>query len=123
MPVDVHVTDAAVLVLVDVEATGTPAVEEPDGESDDHERDRGLGTPPHRLGQVLAEHDDGEPEGKQGRRVAEPPEEAEPPGAPAGTLVPAGDERRDRGEMVGIGRVAEAEQDGDRDHDPDGDPV
>ena len=59
-------------------------------------------------------------------RVAAWPSPQKRPSRPAlrpSTLCPTGDERRDRGEMVGIGRVAEAEQDGDRDHDPDGDPV
>ncbi len=43
--------------------------------------------------------------------MPEPPGEAEPPRAPrAAPLVPGEDERRERGQVVGVGGVAKAEQ-------------
>ena len=56
----------------------------------------------------------GSAEREERRRVAEAPGEAEPRGAPRARRSRAGgDQRRHSGEVVGVGRVAEAEQDRD----------
>ena len=58
---------------VRVEGAAVPAQEQRDRERDDHEADRRLRCLLHRLGQVALEEHDRQPEGEQGRRVAEAP--------------------------------------------------
>src|SRR5947207_12130943 len=55
--------------------------------------------------------------------MSEAPGEAETAGEPARALLLRADQRGHRGEMVGIGRVAQAEDDCDHDDDRDRCPV
>ena len=111
---------AAVLVLVDVQGSLAPAIEKTRGEADDDEGDRHLGCLHDALGQVAVEEDDRHPEGEQRGRMPQAPGEPELRGSSAGTLPSPGDQRGDCGEVVGIARVAQPEQDRSQEHDPDG---
>ena len=117
MGVQVPVDDAVVLVLVDVEAAGSPAAQEPERERDDHDAGERLGRALEAGREVAAEKHDRDPERDEGRRVAEAPREAEPARSAPGPVRLAGDERRDRDEVIRVGGVAEAEQHRDRKHD------
>ena len=55
--------------------------------------------------------------------MAEAPERAEPGRSPAGALLPRGNERRDGGDVIRVGRMAQAEQHRDEEHDDDGSAV
>ena len=107
-------------VRVQVEVAVPPADEQPDREEDDQRRDGGLGALLQALREELLEEQDREAEEDERERVPEAPERAEPGRCPAGALLPGGDECRDRGDVVGIRRVAQAEQGRDEDHDEDG---
>src|SRR5438105_1055170 len=100
-----------------------PTQEQEHGEQDDHEADTRLGRPLHALGQVGAVEDHRQAEDEQRRRMAEPPGQAEPRCA-TGCALPAGrDHRRDRGEMIWIARVPQAEEHRHTDDDQQRRPV
>ena len=108
----------AVRVIVHAEHPALPADEQPDRQADDQQADRGLGGLLHRRGQVGLEEHDRHAEQEQARGVPEAPRETEPGGRLRRALLGAGDQRRDGGEVVGVGRVPEAEQDSDEgDHE------
>ena len=94
------------------ERAAAPADEQPERERRDHEPDRDLGAllDPGRQ-ERLPEHDR-HAEDEQRGRVPEPPRKPEPGGAAA----PVCDQGRDRDEVIGVARVPQPEDDGDRDH-------
>ena len=96
---------------MNLEPAAPPADEQPDGEADDQEPDGGLRSLLNRLGQIRLEEDDRQAEGEERRRMADSPGEAEPRGEPRRPLAAGGDQRRHGGEVVRVGRMAEAEQD------------
>ena len=114
--VEVAMLHRAMAMNVGVEAARAPVQQEPDRQRHDHDADRQLGAPLHAVGQVGAEQHDRQAEGEQRGRVAQPPSEAQAPGAARAALLVGGDQRRDRGEVVGIGGVAQPEEDGDGAH-------
>src|SRR5207247_9784367 len=63
---------------------------------------------------------DRQPEGKERARVSEAPGEAELCRQTPRVLLLRGDQRRHRREVVGIGCVTQAEQDGGADHEYEG---
>src|SRR5262245_27359241 len=104
---------ALVGVHVEVKEPTAPADEQPDGEAGDQDADARLGTALDRIGQVGLEEHDREAEGEQAEGVAQAPREAEPRGRAGGPLPGTGDQGRDGGEVVGVGRVAQPEHDRD----------
>jgi hypothetical protein len=118
--VRVRVHDVAMAMRVHVEVAPAPAEQQPDGEPDDQQPDGDLRRLLHAIGQRVAPEHEREAEREQRDRVARAPGEAERrrPARAAGPV--AEDQRRDRGEVVGIRRVAHAEQqrDEDRDEEP-----
>ena len=117
--VQVGVSLAAVGVCVDVEPAAAPPAEQAYGEGDDRDGDGRLGEVLHRRGQILAEDEDRKPEREEREPVTDAPRQAEPCGGGAGPPVRAGDERRHGGEVIGVGRMAKAEQDPDEQNEPD----
>src|SRR5256886_13292338 len=99
------------LVRVDVyvEESPTPADEQPERETDDQETDGGLGTLLGPLRQVRLEEDDRNAEEEEAGRVAGAPGRAESCGGLRRALLGSGDQRRDSGEVVRVGRMAEPE--------------
>jgi hypothetical protein len=71
------------------------------------------------LRKEAVEEDDRKPEGEQRRRVAKAPGEPELAGARGRALAAARDERRHGGEVIRVARVAEPEQGGDGENDPE----
>ncbi len=112
------------LVLVDVrmeiEVAVAPADEESERQEDDQGRNRRLGALLHPLGKILLEEEDRKAEEHERQSVAEAPERAEPCRRTARALTPRGNQRRDGGDVIRIGRVAEAEKHRDENHDADG---
>jgi hypothetical protein len=106
-------------VGVEAEQTAAPADEQPDGEVGNEESDRGLSGLLDAVRQEPVEDEDGQPEGEQGRGVAHAPCESELARPASGTFLVACDERRDRCQVIGVGRVAEPEEDRDGQHDHD----
>src|SRR5262245_56073163 len=100
----------------EVKEPRAPADAQQDGEAGDQDADARLGTALDRVGQVRLEEHDREAEGEQAEGVAQAPREAEPRGRAGGPLPCTGDQRRDGGKMVWVGRVAQPEHDCD-DHD------
>ena len=116
--VRVRVDDVAVAVRVDVEVAAPPAHQQPDREADDQQPDRDLRHLLDALGQRVAPEHERQPERQQRQRVAGAPREPEPyGGAPAAARARRG-RARDRGEVVGVGRMAQPEQ--QRDEQGDG---
>jgi len=70
------------------------------------------------LRQEVVEEEDRKPEGEQGRRVAGAPGEPEFLGAASSALPAARGECR-HSEVVRVARVAQSEENGDCEHDPD----
>ena len=111
--VGVSVPEAAVRVSMDVEGAMPPSEEQAGREADDQESDPDLCRPLKLGRQITVEQDDRQPERDQRRPVAEAPRQTQdpgPPGAPAGVVQ---DEGRDRGQVIGIGRVREPEEERD----------
>jgi hypothetical protein len=108
--VDVRVAAAVVLVEVNVVHPAPPAHEQPHGERHDDDADRCLGALLCALRQVGLEEHDRQAEDEERRRVAEPPGEAESPGAASPSFLVRRDQRADRREVVGVGRVAQAQE-------------
>ena len=115
--VRVGVHDVPVPVRVDVEVAAPPAYEQPCCERDDQRADRDLGRPVDGSGQRVAVEHERQPERHQRDRVTEAPCEAEDPGAPRSAARAREDQGRHGREVVGVGRVAQAEQDGDEQRD------
>ena len=112
-----------VRVRVEVEVPVPPADEEADGEEDDERRDGRLGPLLEALGQVALGEQDRDAEEDQRDGVAEAPPGAEPRGRPRRTLAARRDQRRHRGDVVGVGRVPEPEEHRDEEDDDDRRPV
>ncbi len=68
---------------------------------------------------ATVEEEDRQAEGEQRRRVAKALGKSKLPGAAGGALRSARYERRHGGEVIRVGRVAQPEEDGDGDDDPD----
>jgi hypothetical protein len=116
--VRMSVLELAVAVAVHVVVAAVPAHQESRGDGDDHQPDRELGDALRGLRQQDAEDHDGQPEREQRRGMPQAPRKAEAPGAPRAVGLIAGHEHRDRRQVVGIGRVAQAEEqrDEEREH-------
>jgi hypothetical protein len=97
--------------------------EQADGEEDDQRRDGRLGAALDEVGEIRVEEQDRDAEDDERERVPEAPPGAERRGAAAGVLAAGGHQRRDRGEVVGVGCVPEAEQRRDEEDDQDRAPV
>src|SRR3954453_7578796 len=106
---------AIVLVDLDVEAPEAPPVQQHHCQHHDHQADGRLRVPLQGLGQVRAVEHDREAEHEEAGSVAEAPDEAEPGRASRRALLAGCDERRHRGEVVGIRRVAQPEHERDDD--------
>ncbi len=96
-----------------------PAHEQPNGEERDERRHGCLRPALHEVRQVPLREEDRHAEGDERHRMAEPPRRSEPGGCARRTFSPRDDERRDRGEVVGVGRVAQTEQRRDQHDDQD----
>lgn len=77
-------------------------------EEDEHERDAKLETHPETFGDDDAEKNDGPADDKEGEAMADAPEESGP-GRASNAALPAHD-RRDRDDVIGIGRVPHAKE-------------
>ena len=100
---------------VEVEVTVTPAHEESDGEEDDE--DATAVSAPCALGEVALGEQDRNAEEHERDAVPDSPPGAERCGRSRSFLAPRRDERRHRGDVVRVGRVAQPEQDADEEHD------
>ena len=104
-------------LVVGVRAVATPpAQQDARREGGDHEADQRLRAGPEPLGDRRAEQDQRQADDEQGRRVADPPHRAEP-GRRARAGAVGGDERGDRHQVIGVGRVAQPEQRGEQQGD------
>ena len=111
------------MVVMQVEEAAAPAHEQPEREQRDHHADARLGGRLHGFRQVGLEDDDRQPEGEEAGRVPEAPGESEASSRAGGPVAAGRDQRRDGGEVVGVGRVAETQYDRDDDHQRQGRPV
>ena len=116
--VQVRVRAVGMRVPMGVEGSAAPADEQPDGEAGDQEPDRGLGAALDGLREVRAVEDDRDAEREERQCVPRAPRQAEP-GRVASPALRRGEQRRDSREMVGVGGVAQTEQDGHGDHEHD----
>src|SRR6266568_5279221 len=114
---------ALVFVVMEMEAAAPPADEQPHGQRDDHEADEHLRALESGGGKVRPIEDDRQAEGEERGRVPQAPREAETARELRRALLLRADERGHRGEMVGIGRVTQAEHDGGSDDDRERRPV
>lgn len=111
--VRVGVTNVAMSVRMRMEVPTAPAQQKADGEKrrdDAHEK---LCRVSHDLWQLRPEHHDRHTEQKERRRVPETPEEAEHTGTSPAAAVIRQDERGYRGEVIRVGRMPRAQQEGD----------
>ena len=100
----------AVAVWVRVEVAAPPAEQQAQGEHHDHHPDGGLGRALERLGQVGLEQHDRQAEEGERERVAGSPRQAEPAGAACAVLGVRRDQRGNGGEVVGVGRVPQPQE-------------
>lgn len=111
---DVSVPKAAlVFVLVHVEAAAAPLPEETERQHDDDEPDGRFHGAPGGPRQGSPDEQERQAEGDERHRMPETPREAEQRARACAPPVCSGHESRDRGEVIGVGSVAEAEKEGD----------
>ena len=118
MQVGMGVHQVFVGVRMGVEIPSVPAQQQAQGERGDDACNGKLGQLVHGCWEVFPEQYDGEPEEEERRPVSQPPsgsEQVRPErrGAPASQH-----QGRDGGDVVGIGGVAKAEQQGDQEYAP-----
>jgi len=117
--VEVDVLLAVVVVRVRVERPAAPAHEQADCEEDDDHADRALGGALDDLRQEHPGKDDGEAEGDQRHRMADPPARAEAACRRRPAVALPRHERRDGDEVVGVEGVPQSEQESDQQDDLD----
>lgn len=113
--VRVGMPHAAVSMAMRVELAAPPAHQQTHGQNHDNDADRQLGRAGHGLRQVPPEEDHRQAAGEERDRVAQPPGQAQHAGAAgavASVAIPE-HQRRERGQVVGIGRVPQTQQDRD----------
>jgi hypothetical protein len=86
----------------------------PDPQHDEHERDQELHPEPESRWHREPEGDDCAPEEHDRQGVPEPLQDANGHGCPQGLLP--GDDGRDGGDVVGVGRVTHPQEGADRQH-------
>jgi hypothetical protein len=122
-PVRVHVGMAhppLMRVLVHVEGTRPPAHKQAHREPDDDEADERLRGSLGPGRQRMPEEDERSSERDERQAVPDSPREAEAGTGPRITPLPARDEGRDGGDVIRVGGVAKAQQDGDEEDDRQG---
>ena len=107
-----------VLVLVEMEESCPPAVEQTCGQVDDHDANHRFRALLDALGQVLVEDHDRQSEDEGRDPVTEPPGKAHARGGATGPLAARRDQRRHGGEMIGVCGVTQTEEHRDEHHDP-----
>ena len=107
---------------MEVEVAVPPANQQANGEEDDERGDRGLRSLLDALGDVALGEQDRDAEDDERDRVTGSPPRAEPRRRPGRALAARRDERRHRGDVIRVGRVAEAEKRSDEEDDGDGAP-
>ena len=114
--VRVDVRHRAVLMPVRVKVPALPPHEEPHGQPDDDEADDGFSGALRAVRQSAAEEHHRQTEEEERHRMPEPPEEAEHSRATSAAIVVRQNQRRNCGEVIGIGRMprAEEQRDGER---------
>ena len=119
--VDVSVcTIVAVAVGVGMEVPAPPANQQPYGEEYYDPPDKSLRGLLHRPWQIASQQHEREPDEDQGSTVPEPPRKAHRAGLPQPvTILLGSDKGGHRGQMVGVGRVPQAEQQADQQHHPE----
>jgi hypothetical protein len=95
---------------MNVEVAPAPADEQAHGERHDHRADGELGHAPDDRRKVPFEQDEWQPDRQQRRSVAEPPAEPQSARQPRLVRLVGEHEAGDGGQVVGVGRMAEAEQ-------------
>src|ERR671919_1470024 len=118
MGVKMGVPDTVVFVRVNVEEAAPPSDDEPHRQVSDCHCDRAFGELLHALRQIPVEHEDRDAEREERRRMTESPGRPQGCGRAGRPLSRAGDEGRDCGDVVRIGRMPQTEQDGHEDDDP-----
>ena len=120
--VDVAVnTFIVVAVGVGMEVPAPPANQQPYGEEDYDPSDKSLSRLLYRLRQVTPQQHEREPDEDQGRTVPEPPRKTHRASLPqTATILLRSDKGGHRGQMVGVGRMPQAKQQADQQHDPEG---
>jgi hypothetical protein len=108
---------ALVFVLVDMEAAAPPLPEETERQRDDDQSDRRFDATPGGLRQGSPDEQERQAEGDERRRVPDAPREAEQGARACVPSVRPGHERRDRGEVIGVGGMAEAEEQCDEENE------
>jgi len=109
MVVAVNVEQRSVLMRVNVEVSGVPAVQHPEREKDDECSDQHLRPALNRLGQQTAEEHYRHPEQEQRRGVSQAPRQTELCGSPDSALPLIQQQGRHRGQMVWIESVTQPE--------------
>jgi hypothetical protein len=119
MRVYVRMLPTAVLVWVDVEHPLSPPEEEAESQVHDHDGNGRLSSLLNAFREVVVEKHHRQAEGDQSQSVSHPPRETQLTGTPGGTLFPTCQQRGHCREVIGIGRMSKAEQDGDYNDDPE----
>jgi hypothetical protein len=116
-----RIDEGAVRVRVRMEAelTAAPANEEPEGEQDDDETDRALGRVLNPLRKKAVVGTIGSPKANSVAACPAPQAKPELPGTPRRVLASARNQRGHGSEVIRVGRVAQSEQNGDHENDPD----
>ena len=109
MVVAVNVEQRSVLMRVNVEVSGVPAVQHPEREKDDECSDQHLRPALNRLGQQTAEEHYRHPEQEQRRGVSQAPRQTELCGSPDSALPLIQQQGGHRGQMVWIESVTQPE--------------
>ena len=110
--VDVAVSRFVVVAVgVGVEVTAPPAKEQPCGEEDYDDTDQSLRSLLYRPRQVTSQQHERKADENQGRAVPEPPGKAHRAGLSRRSGIPfGGDERGNRGQVVGVGGVPQTQR-------------
>ncbi len=108
--VGVRVHHVAVAMRVSVQITPLPADEQTHGESDDEEADGHFRRRVDGLREEAAEENHGHPQGEYSHRVPEAPPETQGTGICLPAFIPGEHEGGNGGYVIGIGGVAETEQ-------------
>ena len=109
----VRVSNLPVAVRVRVKVSAMPAKQQAHRQDGGHDADEKLGAARQRRWHLHPQQDERQAEGKQRAGVPETPKQSETRRTSPTLTIIGEDQRRDRGEVIGVGRVTRAEKQGD----------
>jgi hypothetical protein len=107
--VGVHMADRLMLVIMHVEIAGSPTAQQSNRERDDDDADHHLGGLLNRTGQSTAEEHDRQTEDPERSGMAQPPGQAQQRRSASPALLFGQQQSGDRGEVIRIERMPQAE--------------